>query len=614
MKKFSNIFFSAFLFSFLISPALYASQIKNDPECPREYLYLGYDLVKGNPLNDGFDPGWTQNIMYKSLNDRCLTCVSSTVCKADYAFDTMHFEMDYYENLYGKVYASTNHGNFLVDVAFTGSAEYQYQLEMIFGLDMINIHAETWCQTYHGVRDWNCYSVEFTEGFSNVIATFPTTKDDPLWLDKAYAFFDDYGTHMVDSASIGARWTVESIFTKANYEAMVATELDIYLAAELTAEFLRTEGASAELETRQETELRLKYMELYASIDAISIGSTPPTSLSIGEWAENIEDPIPQSFELRPMAELFTSSFFPNDPQINQKREILEAAYLEYCGLIPGCHIPEPPEPPSPERIVQVSEINDGDYQTKNDIRATCPTGYSLIGGGCQTEYEPEPHRWILPSMKPIDNAYYCMANENYSQETRTHYNGVTAKGTCLHNSYIEDRVVETCTGSVGEHGSSCYARCDTGYLLTGGGCESNTTGIQWPWKVTASRPNYITNSWYCRTGEDADTHTYNGVAEGFAICTKFAEGDLLNIEQISEWSGTQPKYTNGSVIQCEAGYDLLSGGCQVQSHSKITEEWKVIENLPVNRNSWSCLGQEDLGTKNYNQNVETSALCALFR
>jgi len=52
----------------------------------------------------------------------------------------------------------------------------------------------------------------------------------------------------------------------------------------------------------------------------------------------NIENPIPQKYQMSPISELFTANYFPNDPQIDQKRIVLQAAYEIYCSSVPGCH------------------------------------------------------------------------------------------------------------------------------------------------------------------------------------------------------------------------------------------------------------------------------------
>ncbi len=595
---------------------VFAEEITVD--CPDDYLdyfHLGYDLVKGNPANYGTDPGWRTKIFNETLPEpACLHCMLSDGCKGGYISHDMESEIDYYQRLMEKVNVSETSDDFLSSYSFTGSAEYTYQQQDIFGLGLINVQAEAVCQVATASRTPYCYDFVFSSGFSKAIAEFPTSTDTPNWYDQVHDFFVIYGTHVVETASLGARWSYESLFTQISYEAMRALDINIDAAAEISAEFYRTKGASAAGEHEEETEMRVLFDTSAYEQSAIVIGSTPPQGLNFGEWANNIDNPIPEEFELKAISDFLTANFFPNDPEIAKKREVMQAGYLAYCASVPNCHLPQSAE------VKHVRVTEEGLYTTKNWLEATCPDNYSLIAGGCQSEPAEEPYNWILASIKPVltHNTFFCMTNIDYPSSSLSLLKGLSVTASCMRNDLVKDRNLKNCTGLTGRLVSECTAYCDPGFVVTGGGCESNDIDLSQPWKVTHSAPVYNNNGtqsgWHCRIAQDAGSNVINQTALGNAVCTQFTQA-ASDQKIITELSGTAGWETNGSIVQCEEGYTLLSGGCSVPIHADHEfDEWKVIQSHPANSNAWSCLAQYDLNSNGYyRQDVQTSALCVKF-
>ena len=227
-----------------------------------------------------------------------------------------------------------------------------------------------------------------------------------------------------------------------------------------------------------------------------------------------------------------------------------------------------------------------------------------------------------MSSLKPVENTYSCIANMDYALDLLNHnyYKGLNLNATCLHKDYIKDVVIEPCEGPIGQQGSECVAYCQTGYEVTGGGCESNFPDESRPWKVTTSSPHYTNSSdregWNCRVGEDYQSSTYNRKALGYAICIQYLPNKVIDHKIVTENSGTAGKWTNGAVASCDVGYQIVGGGCRTPSHGSNTLlEWKVVETQPArNQHGWSCLAQEDIQSLTYNQNVQTDAVCVLFK
>jgi hypothetical protein len=386
--------------------------------------------------------------------------------------------------------------------------------------------------------------------------------------------------------------------------------IDIDAAAEVSAEFFRTKEASGQYESEKETELRLAFDGATSKHRGIYLGDPPPSDLDYSTWVNNIKTPIPISFTVSPISELLTPKLFPDDPNIELKRAVMEAAYELYCDAVPGCGKPQPPSPPEPIKIVRLSNSVDGKYYRQNMVGVTCPENYHLVSGGCKTEPLPgEPNFWYLSSLKAIGNTYQCIANEDYG--TSNFYRGVTAYATCLHKDWVKNIVTANCEGPTSQFGSACVATCPIGYKVIGGSCESNAPQEYSPWKVERSNPYFGSDAvegWNCRVSEDFGSRTYYRKALGYAQCIQYPEEELQDSKLITEYSGTAGKFTNGSNVSCELGYDVLGGGCDAGG-------WKIIETQhTLDQRGWSCLGQEDVGTEAYNRDVRTDTLCVKFK
>ncbi|MFI4957139.1 MAG: MAC/perforin domain-containing protein [Gammaproteobacteria bacterium] len=604
-RMFSKLILSLFIFSI----ACTANATAPNPKCPTDYFYRGYDLFKGNPAAETWDPGWREPIMEKTLRDPCVYCSSATSCAAKYQVFDMQTDLDYLASLSQSAFVSGDSEDFFKETSFTGSAEYYYHQEDVFGAGLVSVKAEGACQLYEGGRSFGCTDVTFSSAFLNAVADLPISTQDPKWLEKTQAFFNSFGTHMAGNLSLGARWGYESLFTRASYEGLRAGNVDINVAAEASAELFRTKGASAAFESQQTKSMRVAFDAAREQGGAYFLGAPPPESLTFSDWANNIENPVPQKYTLKPIAELLNSKFFPEDVDIDGKRAVIEAAYATLQ-----------PEPPI---LVNVMKSEKGKYQTKNRLSVACPDNYQLISSGCKTEpRNVDGAYWIIASLKPVNNEAQCIVNMDYypyyDASSDVNYKGLDVSATCLRNDYIEEKQVVTCDGPVGMYASECVAKCPVGFDVTGGGCESNSPDEQWPWKTSRSTPLRNTSEhwsgWSCKMGEDGYTGTYNRMAKGYAVCVRYTDGVVADQKILSEQSGTVMQYTNGSEVSCGMGYDALSGGCSVPVFEQAYLEWKIVETLPMsNGKSWGCFAQEDGGTLRYNQDVRSDALCVKF-
>ena len=347
MKIFFKITLTTFLTAFIFSTVTtlsFAADDTNtqlDPDCPQEYFYRGYDYVMGNPVVNGGDPGWRLPIILNG--QEALTCHWAQASGGYRYYETTN-ELAYYKQLDQKVtvFEYIGEEDMLKPTAFTGSADFEYQRRDVFDNDLINIQSEAWIQQFDGMIAPYPGGYIFSPDFLSALAEFPVSTEELDWFDKVKIFFTNYGTHMMGKSSLGALWIYESQFTKENYLELALTG-DLYVGLTASAEYYRSNGASVAYESERNTKARLM-VERYAEKQRpISVGTQPPSDAHftefLGEW-DDVMEPIPTSFDLNAISELLSADMFPNDPDIESKRKVMEAGYRLYCDSIANCHIP----------------------------------------------------------------------------------------------------------------------------------------------------------------------------------------------------------------------------------------------------------------------------------
>ena len=346
MKIFFKITLTTFLTAFIFSTVTtlsFAADDTNtqlDPDCPQEYFYRGYDYVMGNPVVNGGDPGWRLPIIHDGRE--ALTCSWYPASGGSRHYETKN-ELDYYKQLDRKVsvFEYIDQEDFLKPTAFTGSAEFEYQRRDVFDNDLINIQSEAYAQPFDGIIvPYSGYV--FSPDFLSALAELPVSTDEPDWFNKVKHFFTNYGTHMIGKSSLGALWIYEAQFTKENYLTLALTG-DLYVGLTASAEYYRSNGTSIVYESERDTKARLMVEDYAEKQHSISVGTQPPSSAHflefLGEW-DDVMKPIPTSFELHAISTLLSTNMFPNDPNIESKRKVMEAGYKLYCDSIANCHIP----------------------------------------------------------------------------------------------------------------------------------------------------------------------------------------------------------------------------------------------------------------------------------
>ncbi|WP_191262361.1 MAC/perforin domain-containing protein [Comamonas sp. JC664] len=136
------------------------------------------------------------------------------------------------------------------------------------------------------------------------------------------AFIKSFGTHYAQEVTFGGRMYQRVHISSKEYSKLVEKGVDITTSASATYQ-----GATANTGTNTSTSSSSAFKESSGlSIDDIKwVGGTPNTDFN--EWVKSIrQDPKPLQLDLKPLYELFTAEYFPNDSDIQKKQTWMKQA------------------------------------------------------------------------------------------------------------------------------------------------------------------------------------------------------------------------------------------------------------------------------------------------
>ena len=304
------------------------------------YLGSSYNIIIGNPLATGrLDPGFLSATgIFKFTYDQGLTTADGRYsipdhtnvnaiesCSFAFSSTTTREERSYMDSL--KVKVDTSFSGW--GASFSQSSEYQEVKEYTSNSEALFISSSAECQVYGGSID----NAQFIDDFEKEVHALPSD----LSLADYKRFIARWGTHISTSLVMGGRFGYNSRFETSKYGEMMSKGFNFKAAAGYSGAF----SIDSSLTTEEEMEKAEEYNNAREDRSIFQVGGKPVVGDdgSAFLWAETVrEDPLPLIYGLTELYNFLDAHNFPEDADINAKRENLREANVAYCEDI----APEP--------------------------------------------------------------------------------------------------------------------------------------------------------------------------------------------------------------------------------------------------------------------------------
>ncbi|KAK7495008.1 hypothetical protein BaRGS_00013648 [Batillaria attramentaria] len=292
----------------------YLMQECHEPKLKRsfpdmDYALLGYNVLRGYPLAVGHDPGFTLPIFAADYSDGTMTAdcrfsvprgivlIPDVSCITSFSSDVVESAYELSQSLEGS--AKVSGGGW--GVSFSASAGYKESSSLMRQGQWVFIISKASCNYYY-VKLLEEDAPPFHPVFLKWVIKLNQTNDDNVYSQ----FFEKYGTHFLREAKFGASFTYEHKMKASKYKEERQNEVNVAVEASYSGLFSVGGGFSMSSEERQKAEeFRKKVITR-----TITIGAPPPANGDAMTWASTVkENPVPVSYELASMEELFTETF-----------------------------------------------------------------------------------------------------------------------------------------------------------------------------------------------------------------------------------------------------------------------------------------------------------------
>ena len=188
-------------------------------------------------------------------------------------------------------------------VAFSASTDYKESSKVITNGEYVYILSTAKCNYY----------------FSKLVKTKPPNFDEAFldWiyrLDRTNAletyiqFFELFGTHFPMEVTFGSRFTYEFKMKSSHYETQRERGVNVAASASYHGWFVASGSVSASVDSSQQE--HAKEFAKSVTKKTITVGAAPPPDGDALAWASTVkESPVPSSYTLLSIEELFTSDF-----------------------------------------------------------------------------------------------------------------------------------------------------------------------------------------------------------------------------------------------------------------------------------------------------------------
>ena len=297
------------------------------------YVGSTYNILKGNPkvTGDKLDPGFLGGNIFQFTYNQNLTTSdgkylipdNTTVnvidsCSFDFSSSTTTDTKSYMDSL--KVHVDADFSGW--GASFSASADYNQVSSLTQNGETVFVSSHAECQSYVASID----DAPFSQTFVVTVSNLPLTNDTQPYIN----FIQTWGTHVASTLIMGGRYGYRSSFTTENYTSLISSNFSIKASAGYSASF----SINANVGTDVEKEQADKFEKSRKSYAIYQVGGVPPTSGngSTTDWIKTVKEvPLPLKYNLVNISTFLYPLYFPDDTNINFKREMWRKAAMEYC-------------------------------------------------------------------------------------------------------------------------------------------------------------------------------------------------------------------------------------------------------------------------------------------
>lgn len=283
-----------------------------------DFLALGYDIYEGYPLTTehGLDPGFKTTKIF-DLRDATETTadtrffvpdgtsiVKQLSCDLFFESETITDEKSLQEHLSTHVSASGGY----MGGSFRMNAEYQKLAKSASSSKSVHAISRGDCEVYRAwlnLQDPPKLSRYFLEDVKNLLLPSAAYNQ-----DNYMTFVKTYGTHFVQSLTMGAKISVIKSLTVSKDQTFGSTSASVSAAASYSGMF----SLSAEVMYAHQAEAAEAFEKSVSSTQISTIGSKPSQDGDINTWAQQaFLDPMPLTYHLEKISRIFDPKFLKYD-------------------------------------------------------------------------------------------------------------------------------------------------------------------------------------------------------------------------------------------------------------------------------------------------------------
>ncbi|CAC5423373.1 unnamed protein product [Mytilus coruscus] len=274
-----------------------------------DYAFFGYNILKGYPLANGHDPGFTYPIFETDYTERressdCryriprgLVVVPDVSCITSFSSTTVQNKYELTKSLSQSAKVSVGVGI----VAFSASAGYKESSSELSTGEFVKIISTAKC-TYYFCKLDKVSHPYFTKSFISSVKKLDESTQDQIYLD----FFHYYEKHFLNYTEFGARFTYEHTMDSKTFQKKEEAGHNVGVDASYSGEYKIGGGFNMDSTHKQDASNFAKDV----TTKTFTVGAPPPANGDAMTWVSTVkQSPVPMSYKLSPISELFTEKY-----------------------------------------------------------------------------------------------------------------------------------------------------------------------------------------------------------------------------------------------------------------------------------------------------------------